>query len=53
MRGDEPAMCLTMLPFMCSCLFGFNHQAKMKNVTKVTRYFQMVEQALVSDILRN
>ncbi|XP_059480389.1 phospholipase B1, membrane-associated-like [Neocloeon triangulifer] len=47
MRGDEPTMCLTMLPFMCSCLFGINHPAKMKNVTKATRYFQMVEQALV------
>ncbi|CAB3376631.1 Hypothetical predicted protein [Cloeon dipterum] len=47
MRGDEPSTCLTMLPFMCSCLFGGNHAEKLKNVTKATRYFQLAEEALV------
>lgn len=44
---DLPNLCLSILPIVCSCLFGGNEAAKLRNVTVMTRQFQKVEKMLV------
>ncbi|XP_065341337.1 phospholipase B1, membrane-associated-like [Cloeon dipterum] len=44
---DLPNLCLSILPIVCSCLFGGNEAEKLRNVTLMTRQFQRVEQMLV------
>ncbi|XP_059476394.1 phospholipase B1, membrane-associated-like [Neocloeon triangulifer] len=44
---DLPNLCLSLLPILCSCLFGGNEAEKLRNVTLMTRRFQKVERMLV------
>jgi len=44
---DLPNLCLSILPILCSCLFGGDEPAKLRNVTIMTRRFQKVEKMLV------